>query len=142
MKALIVLLGTIFLGQLSQASDLSSVSTGQPLPLLEITQKGELILSDDEIIYQDWVSSELSRQKIHVIQYLAGRVSASKINEPFTDQLELLNKSLDMNHYLSTTIINLDDTFFGTSGFVNRELKKTNNSIHTLALLQTKTGLD
>ena len=114
----IILFLLILLAANSQAQP--SIQVGEALPSLEISNKGELVINNDRISYQPWSSSQLGK-KVHVLQYLAGRMSASKINEPFTDRLGEMEFTRD--HYHSTTIINLNDTFFGTGGFVNRELK-------------------
>lgn len=95
---------------------------GQTLPSLTIEDKGELILAGDHIEFHPWQSDQLPAAMPQVIQYLAARLSTSKINEPFTDALSVAG--LDAERYRVTTIINLDEALWGTSGFVIRELEK------------------
>ena len=95
------------------------IDLGHPLPTLAIEDRGELLLEEDEFSFRPWVLPE-SLGKIHVLQYMAGTKGASKLNEPFTDRL----KEIPDENYRVTTIINLDDALWGTSGFVLSEVKK------------------
>jgi YtfJ family uncharacterized protein len=86
---------------------------------LNIEERGELILESDDVTYATW-QAPLQPGKAHVLQYMAGTASASKINEPFTERLKVA-EDLDI---LVTTVINLDDATWGTTGFVVSEVKK------------------
>jgi len=99
----------------------ANITLGNLIPEVTIKDKGELLLQGDSIAYQNWNSQTLTG-KVHTLQYMAGRSSASKINDPFIDQLKLLELSIERHQV--TTIVNLDDAMFGTSGFVASELKK------------------
>jgi uncharacterized protein len=110
----------VFLSFLAVAAQ-AQVIVGELIPPLKINEPGELILEgEDTISYQPW-STELLVNKVHVVQYLAGRLGVKDMNKPFTDSLELRDFSRDFVH--TTTIINLDDTMFGTSNIVNGQLK-------------------
>lgn len=99
----------------------AQVVVGESVPALEINEPGELILEDKEnITYQPW-STDVLVAKVHVVQYLAGRLRVKNMNKPFTDALEA--EDFPAEHLYTTTIINLDDTMFGTSGIVNSQLK-------------------
>lgn len=105
-------------------SGYADIRVGKPLPSLAIPEKGELVLIDNKIQYRPWHSSALandSHSRVHIVQYLAGRLSASKLNEPFTDQLDA--KDYPTDKHLVTTIINTSDALWGTAGFVTSELK-------------------
>jgi hypothetical protein len=94
---------------------------GEVIPALQIDEPGELILEGkDTITYQPW-STDLLVGKVHIVQYLAGRLGVKDMNKPFTDALDALDYPAESVH--TTTIINLDDTLFGTSGLVNSQLK-------------------
>lgn len=93
----------------------------QFLPPLVIEERGEMQLDADDIYYTPW-SSEHGVNTVHVLQYFAGSLSASKIFEPFTDALQ---ESYQAGSYHVTTIINLDDALWGTSGFVVSEVSKS-----------------
>lgn len=116
---------------------LAAIAIGEKIPSLSITQKGELVLENNKIVYQRWNTDSLNG-KVHILQYLAGRMSASKVNKPFTDKLDTLTLSLDHHHV--TTIINLSDTFFATSGFVNRELQSNKKQYPQSSIVADKNG--
>lgn len=95
------------------------IDLGQPLPDLSIADRGELLLQGDDFSFAPWaVAADIG--KIHIVQYMAGTKGASEINKPFTDRLQEIPNS----NYQVTTIINLDDAMWGTSGFVISEVKK------------------
>ena len=116
----------------------AAIVPGEAIPDLSIDNRGELVLHNDKIIYQRWTTGALTG-KVQVLQYMAGRMAASKLNEPFTDQLKLRKFPLDKYHV--TTIINLDDTFFGTSGFVNSELRSNKKKYPASSIVADKKGL-
>lgn len=95
------------------------IGLGQPLPQLAIDDRGELVLDNDEFSFQPW-ELPAAIGKFHVVQYMAGTKGASELNKPFTDRL----KEIAVGSYKVTTVINLDEAMWGTSGFVISELKK------------------
>ena len=103
---------------------MAEISIGEHLPPVNIESQGELVLNGSTIDYQPWHSSVFSTAqppRVHVVQYLAARMAASKINEPFTDRLGEIKFPIDK--HLVTTIINTSDAMWGTSGFVLAELE-------------------
>jgi hypothetical protein len=106
---------------IASGAALAEVPTVQsPLPLLNITDRGELKLEDNEFSYTPW-GSEQNRGKVHIVQYFGGTKSDSEIFKPFTD---LLQETFGVGTYHVTTIINLDAALWGTSGFVVSEVKE------------------
>ena len=120
------------------AANASTPEVGNPLPAVVIEEKGEITLSEDELNYVAWSSSS-NPGKAHVLQYFPGTQSASKIFEPFTD---LLRDNLEMNSYHVTTLINLDEAMWGTTGFVVSEVesKKKEFPLATMVLDKDGTG--
>jgi YtfJ family uncharacterized protein len=118
----------------------NGVQVGQPLPALAIDQRGELLLKDEEYSFSPWRLPE-KMDKVHVLQYMAGRMSARSQSKPFTDRLQT---ALPLDSYHVTTIINLDDALWGTSGFVIGEVKdsKKKYPLSTIVLDETGTGLE
>ena len=101
-----------------------------PLPLLAITERGELILTDDEFSFIPW-SSETGLGKVHVIQYFGANLKHKDIFKPFTD---LLQTSFEPGVINVTTVLNLDAAMWGTTGFVMSELEK-NKRLLPLAIM-------
>lgn len=117
----------------------SSIDVGLPLPDLAISDRGELILEQDEFSYAPWQSPG-AHGKVHVLQYLAGTLKARSQSKPFTDRLE---ESLPIAGYHVTTIINLDDALWGTRGFVVNEVEESKRKYpaSTIVLDESGTGL-
>lgn len=112
------------------------IVVGQPLPHLNIAERGELLLENDDVTYTAW-QAPLQPGKAHVLQYMAGTAGASKINEPFTERLKI-TEDLDI---LVTTVINLDDATWGTTGFVISEVKKNKRLFPMSQLVLDEDGL-
>ena len=99
-----------------------------PLPLLSITERGELTMAGEDFSFAPWRSDQ-SRGTVHVVQYFAATMAASETFKPFTDRLE---KGFAPGTIHVTTILNLDAATWGTTPFVLSELKK-NKRIHPKA---------
>lgn len=129
---------TILLLLLTQAAFAQSPAVNQPLPALVIAERGEMLLEADDISYAAW-SSDQDVGTVHVLQYFAGSLSASKIFEPFTDALQ---QTYADGSYHVTTIINLDDALWGTTGFVVSEVSKNKRNFpdSTMVLDENGTG--
>lgn len=116
----------------------AEIAVGSQLPSIHVAERGELVLKDKkEVSYQPWSTDQL-RGKVHVLQAMAGRMSTKNLNKPFTDALEKENFSHD--HLLTTTVINLDDTLFGTAGIVNSELKSNKIKYWYSSIVADKNG--
>ena len=110
--------------------------SAEKLPPLEVDKLGELIMEGDEFDYRQWQSDQ-AVNKVHVLQYFPGTMSASKTFEPFTD---FLQATYELGTYHVTTIINLDAAMWGTSGFVISEVKKSKRQFPASTLVLDKTG--
>jgi uncharacterized protein len=99
-----------------------------PLPLLSISERGELTMTGDDFSFVPW-RSDTNAGTVHVVQYFAATQGASETFKPFTDRLE---NSFAPGTIHVTTILNLDAATWGTTPFVITELKK-NKRIHPKA---------
>jgi len=111
------LLAALLLGVAAQAR---ALEPGEALPGLRIEELGELQLAGETIRFAPWQSDALTG-KVQVLQYLAARLSAKSLNEPFTDTLR--DSGIPIERYHVTTIVNLDDALIGTRGLVLGELE-------------------
>lgn len=98
----------------------ANVVLGGKLPELLVQNRGELVRQDGQFMYRPW-NSNFVLGKVQVVHYLAARLSASKLHEPFTDALRIA--ALPAGKYESTTLINVSDVLWGTAGLVEEELK-------------------
>jgi YtfJ family uncharacterized protein len=131
-------LATVVLSLLvSFAAQAATITVGAPVPPVSITEKGELVLKDGDVVYQPWDTSMLEG-KVQVLQHLAARMSASKINEPFTDALTAARFSPEQQ--VTTTVINTSDLLWGTTGFVNSELKANKKKYPHARLIADASG--
>lgn len=117
------------------AADLPQQTTR--LADLSIADKGELVLSGNDVGYRPW-SYPQQPGKVHVLQYLAATRAASKINEPFTDRMK--TELPQGGEFLSTTILNLDEAMWGTSSFVLSELKSNKQEFPRAILVADSDG--
>ncbi|MEJ2765846.1 YtfJ family protein [Photobacterium sp. MCCC 1A19761] len=92
-----------------------TLNVGQPLPIATVTNPGEIMLQGDDITYQPWNTSQLAG-KVRVIQAIAGRSSAKEMNAEMMQAITAAGFPADQ--YQTTTIINQDDSIWGTGGFV------------------------
>tara|TARA_R110002110_G_scaffold415748_1_gene654836 strand:+ start:73107 stop:73682 length:576 start_codon:yes stop_codon:yes gene_type:complete len=111
-----------------------------PLPQLEIADRGEIILNNDEFSYRPWSTAQ-APGKVHVVQYFGATQSDSELFEPFTDALQ---EFVTPGTFHVTTIINLDAAMWGTTGFVVSEVKKNKRTFpeSTIVLDEEGVGVD
>lgn len=95
---------------------------GQPVQPISITDRGELLLNNqDEFSYRNWNSSELAG-KVRIVQYIAGRTSAKKKNSLLIKAVK--NANFPKDRFQPTTIVNTDDVIFGSGFFVMGKIEK------------------
>ncbi len=111
-KPIIALLAAILLPGMVSAHN---IQLGQKTPSVSVADKGEIVLNNDEIAYQEWDNSALVG-KVRVIQAIAGRSAAKEMNAEFIEAIKIAK--LPDEQYQTTTIINQDDSIWGTGGFV------------------------
>ena len=126
-----LLMGLLLLISIAAAQASSPITAGQPLPALLIEDQGELLLAEGRSHFQPW-HSDSGLGQAQVIQYMAARVSTSKLNEPLTDALK--EAGFAPGQLRVTTILNLADAAWGTRGFVLGELE-SNKKKHPDAVL-------
>lgn len=125
------LLAGLFMLGVSAVQANAPITAGQPLPPLLIENQGELLLAEGRSQFQPWHSDSGLGQP-QVIQYMAARMSTSKLNEPLTDALK--DAGFPPGQLRVTTILNLADAAWGTRGFVMGELE-SNKKKHPDAVL-------
>ena len=94
---------------------MSSVVLGEALPVLEIDDKGEMCLVNDDVTFEAWKTTSL-KGKFRLIQHLAGKAEAKTINQALLDEVK--DSGYPRERFQTTTIINLNDAVFGTGTIV------------------------
>lgn len=108
-----------------------------PLPLLAITERGELTMTNDEFSFIPW-SSDTEVGKVQVIQYFGATMTDKDTFEPFTD---LLQTSFEPGVVHVTTVLNLDAALWGTTGLVISELKKNKRLVPEATMILDDNGI-
>ncbi len=138
-KSLLLALMVVFIAGTTYAN---GVKVGEKLPLIDIEQKGFMVPEYDikdgkmifkagtEINYKKWSSSELTG-RIGVVYHLAARSGSDEINKPFIDALIAadLPEYLPESPYKTTTILNTDDAFWGTSGIASGRFEASQKDV-------------
>ncbi|MGB1320054.1 MAG: YtfJ family protein [Vibrio gallaecicus] len=92
-----------------------NLSVGGSVPTVEVNSYGEIILKEGNTDYQTWSTNALLG-KVRVIQAIAGRSSSKEMNAPLMAAITAAKFS--ENDYQTTTVINQDDSIWGTGSFV------------------------
>ncbi|MDG2047275.1 MAG: YtfJ family protein [Halioglobus sp.] len=109
-----------------------------PLPVLAISERGELTLTDDEFSFIPWTSEGADLGKVHVIQYFGANLKNKDTFKPFTD---LLQTSFEPGTISVTTILNLDAAMWGTTGMVMSELEKNKRMLPEASMIVDEDGI-
>lgn len=100
-----------------------SLEPGQPPPVLEIQEGGELSVSDKNIIKTPWSSKTFeSKGKVQLVQYVAANRRATRQNKPFNDAL--IEKKFSSEQLSTTVIVQMADTLGLVKGLVTNKLAK------------------
>ena len=89
-----------------------NIKESAQVPLVNISDKGELVLKEKEISYQPWQSKVLAG-KVFLIQHIAGRSSAKELNAPMIEAIKAAK--LPHDKYQTVTIINSNDAIWGVT---------------------------
>jgi YtfJ family uncharacterized protein len=107
-----------------------TVALDAPLPLLDIAERGELTMNQEDFSFVPW-RSDANLGKVQVFQYFGATMGDSEIFKPFTD---LLQTSFEPDTIHVTTVLNMDAAMWGTTGLVISELEK-NKKKHPTATM-------
>ncbi|MDE5307785.1 YtfJ family protein [Providencia stuartii] len=73
---------------LSSTAFASQIQLNQPVPAVSVTDKGEMLLSQEgKFSYQEWKSQQLPG-KVRTVQHIAGRSSAKELNAPLIEAIK------------------------------------------------------
>lgn len=92
-----------------------NISVGQTLPSVEVANYGEIILDGKETAFKAWATQDMLG-KVRVVQAIAGRSSSKEMNAPLMTAITAAQFPEDK--YQTTTVINQDDSIWGTGSFV------------------------
>ncbi|MEE4190680.1 MAG: YtfJ family protein [Halieaceae bacterium] len=119
----------------AQAAD---VTIGEPLTPLAISDKGELLFDGEEFRYQDWELPTAGLGKAHILQYMAATMTARGQTQAFTDALEA---NFPTGTFHVTTVLNLDQALWGTSGFVKSKVRSNKKQYPQSTIVLDEDGI-
>lgn len=95
---------------------------GELLPSVSVADQGEVLYQNNEFSYNSWNSARLGG-KIHLLQLIAARTSASQMNAALMTSIKHAN--LPQHYYQTTTIIEGDNYLFSSDVHVHNWLENT-----------------
>jgi len=108
------------LGLLSLGAKAQPIDIGAALPAVTIERGGEILLNGAKVSLHPWHSETLVQGKKQLIIHVAGRLSAKQQLENVILSLQPLG--LSQQGIATTTIVDLDDSLWGSSPFVEQSI--------------------
>ncbi|GLT16253.1 hypothetical protein GCM10007938_00290 [Vibrio zhanjiangensis] len=106
----------------SSTASAHNIKVDQMLPAVDVSNYGEIMVNGNDITYQAWASQDMLG-KVRVIQAIAGRSSAKALNQPLMAAITASKFAQDS--YQTTSIINQDDSIWGTGSFVKSSAEES-----------------
>lgn len=110
----------------------------QPAPAVAVANAGELVLTQEQLTARNWRLSN-GEGKVRLVQHIAGRSSAKKLNAPLIEAIKAAK--LPRDSYQTVTIINVDDALFGTSGFVRSSAEESKRDFPWSSIVLDEKGV-
>lgn len=98
---------------------------------------GELVLVQDEFTLAPWQSAQLSG-KARTVMHMAGRSSSRKMQDAFIDALKAAK--FDAQYYQTTSIVDLSDALWGTTGLVESKLEQNKRNFPWSSVVLDREG--
>lgn len=114
-----------------------NISLNQSVPSVSVEQYGEITYVNDAAAYQTWNSEQL-KGKVRVLQAIAGRSGAKAMNADFMSAITL--EKFPKSKYQTTTIINQDDSIWGTGGFVKSSAEESKKEFSWSSMVLDENG--
>ena len=133
MKALL----TIVLSFVSCLSFAHNLTIGQPVPAVNVSAYGEIVMQGKGVAYQPWSSNSMLG-KVHMIQAIAGRTHAKEMNDPMIQAI--IKAKLPESSYQTTTIVNQDDSIWGTGSFVKSSAEDSKKEFYWSSVVLDENG--
>lgn len=128
----------ILLCTTSLFANANNIEVGQTVPEASIKQGGEIFIENDKATYQAW-STEQLLGKVRVIQAIAGRSGAKAMNAPLMEAITKADFSGE--DYQTTTIVNQDDSIWGTGSFVKSSAEEGKEDFSWSSMVLDENGV-
>lgn len=114
-----------------------NITLNKTVPTVSIDNYGEIFFEDSATTYQPWDSEQL-KGKVRVLQAIAGRSSAKAMNTELMSAITL--EKFPETQYQTTTIINQDDSIWGTGGFVKSSAEESKEEFSWSSMVLDENG--
>lgn len=114
-----------------------NLTIGQNAPSVDIASHGEILVQDNDAIYQAWSSNDMLG-KVRVVQAIAGRSSSKEMNAPL--MAAITASKFPAESYQTTTVINQDDSIWGTGSFVKSSAEDSKMSFPWSSMVLDEDG--
>ncbi|WP_428774961.1 YtfJ family protein [Vibrio sp.] len=115
-----------------------NLTVGEILPAAKVDSYGELVLEGDDISYQSWQTDDMLG-KVRVVQAVAGRSSAKKLNAPM--MAAITAAKFPAEQYQTTSIVNQDDAIWGTGAFVKSSIADSKREFPWSSMVLDENGV-
>ena len=95
-----------------------AIQPGEPLPPMEVTVGGKIVLEDDDYFTAPW-EGPISIPMVQVYQYVPGTRKGGSLYDPLTERMQ---RELDPTRFRITAIVNLDASSVFIKPFVRAEV--------------------
>ncbi|MGR5068003.1 MULTISPECIES: YtfJ family protein [Vibrio] len=116
----------------------TNLKLGETVPAAKVNAYGEIVLQGEGVAYQPWATQHMLG-KVRVIQAIAGRTSAKEMNAPL--MTALIEAKLPQDSYQTTTIINQDDSIWGTGSFVKSSAQDSKKEFPWSSMVLDESGV-
>ena len=114
-----------------------NLKLGESVPNVEVASYGEVILEGKETKFTKW-STQNMLGKVRVIQAIAGRSSAKELNAPMMTAITAAK--FPDESYQTTSIINQDDSIWGTGSFVKSSIQDSKKEFPWSSMVLDESG--
>jgi len=114
-----------------------NIALNQPVPTVTIESHGEILFSDGNAQYHTWNTDQLTG-KVRVLQAIAGRSSSKAMNAELMSAITA--EKFPESKYQTTTIINQDDSIWGTGSFVKSSAEDSKEEFSWSSMVLDENG--
>lgn len=131
----------LLLAALPSMVTFAGIQVGQKLPVVSVQEggilvprckvvNGRMVLDAKELGRRAWSSKE-TEGRIHTLYHLAARMGVDDLNQPFIDALiaAKLPEFAPDGAYKTTTVLNLADSLWGTTGLGRSRLEASQRKV-------------
>ena len=114
-----------------------AIRPGEPLPPMEVTAGGKIVLEDNDYITAPW-AGPISVPMVQVYQYVPGTRKGGSLYDPLTERMQ---RELDPTRFRITAIVNLDASSVFIKPFVRAEVVAKQRTFQLATMVLDEDGV-